>query len=335
MNQDKILSVVVPSYNIAKYIDRLMDSLIRGTGNQTGQVEILLVNDGSKDETSALARRYEEQFPGCVRLIDKENGGHGSAINRGIREASGAYIRALDGDDWVDPEAFSALIAFLASQDIPADMVICDYNTVNEKTGEIRRTSYGFLAADRLLKSAEVLDPKVMYPYHAVVYRTELLRECGLLLDEHSFYVDTEYVLFPVPSVQSFRHFPQPVYQYRIGGEDQSVSRASYIRNRKQLKRVLLHLCQFAEKEKNNMTPEAYRYITKSVSWVHYTLFEALRVMDDHRQAASELRGMDHSIFAVSKDIYRSARPVVKAARLLGYSRLGTGISDLRNRFLR
>ena len=335
MNQDKILSVVVPSYNIAKYIDRLMDSLIRGTGNQTGQVEILLVNDGSKDETSALARRYEEQFPGCVRLIDKENGGHGSAINRGIREASGAYIRALDGDDWVDPEAFSALIAFLASQDIPADMVICDYNTVNEKTGEIRRTSYGFLAADRLLKPAEVLDPKVMYPYHAVVYRTELLRECGLLLDEHSFYVDTEYVLFPVPSVQSFRHFPQPVYQYRIGGEDQSVSRASYIRNRKQLKRVLLHLCQFAEKEKNNMTPEAYRYITKSVSWVHYTLFEALRVMDDHRQAASELRGMDHSIFAVSKDIYRSARPVVKAARLLGYSRLGTGISDLRNRFLR
>ena len=335
MNQDKILSVVVPSYNIAKYIDRLMDSLIRGTGNQTGQVEILLVNDGSKDETSALARRYEEQFPGCVRLIDKENGGHGSAINRGIREASGAYIRALDGDDWVDPEAFSALIAFLASQDIPADMVICDYNTVNEKTGEIRRTSYGFLAADRLLKPAEVLDPKVMYPYHAVVYRTELLRECGLLLDEHSFYVDTEYVLFPVPSVQSFRHFPQPVYQYRIGGEDQSVSRASYIRNRKQLKRVLLHLCQFAEKEKNNMTPEAYRYITKSVSWVHYTLFEALRVMDDHRQAASELRGMDHSIFAVSKDIYRSARPVVKAARLLGYSRLGTGISDLRNRFRR
>lgn len=335
MSQMKILSVVVPAYNIAKYIDRLMDSLIRGTGNQTDQVEILLVNDGSKDETPALARRYEEKFPGCVRLIDKENGGHGSTINRGIREASGAYIRALDGDDWVNPEAFSALVGFLASQDVPSDMIICDYNTVNEKTGEIRRISYETLPADRLLKPVEVLDPKVMYPYHSVVYRTELLRDCGLELDEHCFYVDTEYVLFPIPYVQSFRYFPQPVYQYRIGGEDQSVSRASYIRNRKQLKRVLLHLCQFAEKEKNNMSPEAYRYITNSVSWVHYTLFEALRIMDDHRQAAAELRGMDHSIFAVSKDMYRRARPVVKAARLLGYSRLGMGISDLRNRFLR
>ena len=333
--QEKILSVVVPSYNIERFIDRLMDSLIRGMGENADRVEILLVNDGSSDRTPALARGYEERYPGCVRLLDKENGGHGSTINLGIREASGVYVRALDGDDWVDPEAFAALLTFLAGQDVQADMIICDYNTVNEKTGEVRRTSYEALPADRLLKPAEVLDPKVMYPYHSVVYRTELLRECGLLLDEHCFYVDTEYVLFPIPSVQSFRHFPQPVYQYRIGGEDQSVSRASYLRNRKQLKRVLLHLCQFAEKEKEGMSPAAYRYILNAVSWVHYTLFEAVRGMEDHKKAAEELRGVDRGIFAVSKDAYRSARPVVKAARLLGYSRLGTGISDLRNRFLK
>ncbi len=335
MMQGKVLSVVVPSYNIERFIDRLMDSLIRGMGNRTDRVEILLVNDGSKDQTPVLARGYEERFPGCVRLLDKENGGHGSAINLGIREASGQYVRALDGDDWVDPEAFSAFLSFLETQDEPADMVICDYSTVNEKTGEVRRTSYENLPSGRILRPEEVLDPKVMYPYHAVVYRTELLRDCGLELDEHCFYVDTEYILFPIPEVRSFRHFPQPVYQYRIGGEDQSVSRASYIRNRKQLKRVLLHLCQFAEKEKDHMSPEAYRYVVNAVTWVHYTLFEALRVMEDHKQAAAELRGMDRSIFTVSKDIYRNARPVVKAARLLGYSRLGTGISDLRNRFLK
>lgn len=334
MIQGKVLSVVVPSYNIERFIDRLMDSLIRGIGNQKDRVEILLVNDGSKDQTPVLAHSYEERFPNCVRLLDKENGGHGSTINLGIREAAGKYVRALDGDDWADPEAFSALIAFLDSQDVPADMVICDYNTVNEKTGEVRRTSYGTLPADRLLKPAEVLETKVMYPYHSVVYRTELLRDCGLELDEHCFYVDTEYVLFPIPYVQSFRYFPQPVYQYRVGGEDQSVSRASYIKNRKQLKRVLLHLCQFAEKEKNSMSPEAYRYVLNAIAWIHYTLFEALRVMEDHKQAAMELRGMDHSIFAVSKDIYGNARPVVKVARLLRYSRLGMGISDLRNRIL-
>ena len=343
---EKTLSIVVPSYNIERFIDRLMDSLTApalcrpesGAGQAPmlrDDFEVLLVNDGSKDSTLQRAEEYSARFPENVRVINKGNGGHGSAVNAGILAASGQYVRALDGDDWVDSSALAALIEFLKGQKEPADAVICSYNTVNEKTGEVQRVTYSDLLTDRVLRPEEVLKKNVLYPYHSMIWRTKLLRDHEIMLDENCFYVDTEYILFPLPWARSFRYFPQPVYQYRIGGEDQSVSLVNYIRNRKQLKRVLLHLCQFSEEKKDEMTPEVRSYILNAVSWVHYTLFEALRKMEDHSKGAAELRGIDRSIFVISKDAYKSARPMVKAARLLGYSRVGTGISDLRNRFLK
>ena len=346
MPSEKVLSIVVPSYNIERFIDRLMESLtapaLRIKETDAGKVpvlqndyEILLVNDGSVDSTQRRAEVYAALYPDHVRVINKANGGHGSALNAGILAASGKYVRALDGDDWVDPAALSRLICMLKTQQDPVDAVICSYNTVNENTEEIQLVSYNDLQPDKVLLPEEVLSKKTMYPYHSMVWRTELLREHGILLDENCFYVDTEYILFPLPWVHSFRYFPEPVYQYRVGGEDQSVSRTSYLRNRSQLKRVILHLCQFFEEKKDMMTPAACSYILNSISWIHYTLFEALRKMEDHKQGRLELRGVDRSILAVSRDVYDSARPVVKAARLLGYSRIGTGISDLRNRFLR
>ena len=98
----KILSITIPSYNVEKYIDKCVQSML--VDSILDDIEILIVNDGSKDSTPEIAKGYVEKYPQTVRLIDKENGGHGSTINAGIREATGKYFKVVDGDDWLNTE---------------------------------------------------------------------------------------------------------------------------------------------------------------------------------------------------------------------------------------
>lgn len=113
----------IAAYNVEKYLDKLLKTIICVPNNE--MVEVLVVNDGSKDSTAQIAKEYEKNYAGVVRLIDKENGGHGSTINRGIKEAKGKYFKAIDGDDWVDSEALEKLLNDLTQ--IDSDLVLMDY----------------------------------------------------------------------------------------------------------------------------------------------------------------------------------------------------------------
>ena len=227
----KLLSIAVPCYNSQDYMRNCVDSLLKG-----GElVEILIVNDGSKDDTAKIADEYAEKYPTIVRVIHQENGGHGEAVNTGIRNATGFYFKVVDSDDWVNEEAFEAILKKL--QELIAgpqtlDMMISNF--VYEKQGVKRKKIMRYrkyLPQNRIFTWDEVSNmPVGNILMHSVIYRTELLRECGLELPKHTFYVDNLLVYQPLMSVKTMYYMDENFYRYFIGREDQSVHEDVMIR---------------------------------------------------------------------------------------------------------
>ena len=194
------------------------------------EVEILIVDDGSKDATYEIGKELEEQYPTIVRVIHQENGGHGSAVNTGLREATGIYFKVVDSDDWVKEEGLLQVLELLKSMvkdGVNLDMLICNY--VYEKVGEKRKKVIHYrttLPQNQLFTWDDVSHFKLgkYILMHSVIYRTKLLRDCGLKLPEHTFYVDNIYVYQPLPYVKTMYYMDLNLYRYFIGREDQSVN---------------------------------------------------------------------------------------------------------------
>ncbi len=192
-------------------------------------VEILIIDDGSKDSTPDIADWYERKYPGIVRAIHQENGGHGGAVNTGIANATGLYFKVVDSDDWVDPEAYQKILEKLrelSGGERVLDMMISNY--VYEKVGAKRKKvmHYSNLPKNKIFTWGEAgRFRKGQYILmHSVIYRTKLLHECGLKLPEHTFYVDNIYVYKPLPSVHNLYYMDVDFYRYYIGRSDQSVN---------------------------------------------------------------------------------------------------------------
>lgn len=222
----KLLSFTVPCYNSAAYMEKCIESLLAGGED----VEILIVDDGSTDDTAEIADRYQEQYPTIVKAIHKVNGGHGSAVNTGIEYASGLYFKVVDSDDWVKEEAYLEILKILrnlAGGEKVLDMLISNF--VYEKTGENRHKVMRYkhtLPQNELFTWDDIKHfRKGQYILmHSVIFRTKLLRECGLKLPEHTFYVDNLYVFEPLIYVRNMYYLDVNFYRYYIGRADQSVN---------------------------------------------------------------------------------------------------------------
>ena len=222
----KLLSIVIPCYNSAAYMRKCIDSLLPGGED----VEIIIVNDGSTDNTPDIAEEYRERFPGIVRVVNKENGGHGSAVNAGIEHARGLYFKVVDSDDWVSQSAYAQILdklGELLQSGNSIDMMISNF--VYEKEGEKRRKVMKYhhaLPRDEIFTWKDVRHFRVgqYILMHSVIYRTNLLRDCGLRLPEHTFYVDNIFVFNPLPYVRTMYYMDVNFYRYFIGREDQSVN---------------------------------------------------------------------------------------------------------------
>lgn len=222
----KLLTVAIPCYNSAEYMSHAIDTLLSGGEN----MEILIVNDGSKDDTAQIANEYAKQYPSIVRAIHQENGGHGSAVNTGIKNAEGLYFKVVDSDDWVDEEALTRVLDVLTEMvenSIKLDMMICNY--VYEKVSLNKKKVISYQSAmpeDKLFtwdKTGHFKNSQNIL-MHSVIYRTKLLRKCGLELPKHTFYVDNIFVYQPLPSVKTMYYLNVDFYHYFIGREDQSVN---------------------------------------------------------------------------------------------------------------
>ena len=222
----KLLSFAVPCYNSEAYMEKCIESLLAGGE----EVEILIIDDGSKDRTAEIADGYAEKYPTIVKAIHKENGGHGSAVNTGIANATGLYFKVVDSDDWVKEEVYRQILAKLhelTGGETTLDMLISNF--VYEKAGEKRRKVMRYrhaLPVDQMFTWDDVHHfHKGQYILmHSVIFRTKLLRECGIQLPEHTFYVDNIYVFEPLPFVRNMYYMDVNLYRYFIGRADQSVN---------------------------------------------------------------------------------------------------------------
>lgn len=227
----KLLSIAIPSYNSQDYLHHAVETLLSGGDD----VEILIVDDGSKDRTAEIADEFERRNPGIVRAIHKENGGHGDAVMTGLANATGRYFKVVDSDDWVDEESFKRVLARLKAmteKDESVDMLICNY--VYDKMGVKHKHVMQYrssLPIDRVFGWDEVNMGLGHYLLmHSVIYRTALLNKCGLNLPKHTFYVDELYVYQPLPMVKKMYYMDEDLYHYFIGREDQSVQENVMIR---------------------------------------------------------------------------------------------------------
>ena len=223
----KLLSVAIPCYNSADYMEHCIQSLLAGGE----EVEILIVDDGSaKDNTAKIADSYAENYPSIVRAIHQENAGHGGAVNTGLANASGVYFKVVDSDDWVDEDAYLRLLDVMRdsiNEGWELDMLLSNY--VYDKQGVTNKMVMQYrrlLPAGRLFTWDEIHKfPIGKYILmHSVIYRTQLLRDCGLQLPKHTFYVDNIFVFQPFPYVKNMYYLNVDFYHYFIGREDQSVN---------------------------------------------------------------------------------------------------------------
>lgn len=222
----KDITYAVPCYNSENYMRKCIESLLPAGK----RAEIIIVDDGSKDNTGAIADEYAAAYPDIVKVIHQENRGHGGAINHALEEATGRYFKVVDSDDWFAPKAFekfnAGLDKFNALNRYP-DMVIVNY--VYDKVGVERKRMMRYdncLPVDEFF-GWDRFGRTNLHQYllmHAVVYKTEILRESGVKLPEHMFYVDNVFVFIPMPLVKEMYYMNIDLYRYFIGREDQSVN---------------------------------------------------------------------------------------------------------------
>ena len=222
----KYISFAIPCYNSQDYMAHAIESILQGGED----VEIIIVNDGSKDDTLKLAREYEGKYPDIVRVVDKENGGHGDAVTAGLTHASGSYFKVVDSDDWVDEESLHKILALLRrfqDEGEEIDMLVSNY--VYEKVGVEHKKCIHYrnvLPQDEIFHWQDIghfrIDQYILM--HSVIYRTDLLKLIQLRLPKHTFYVDNIYVYYPLPHVRKMYYLDVNFYRYYIGREDQSVN---------------------------------------------------------------------------------------------------------------
>lgn len=237
----KLLTVAIPCYNSQAYMAHAIESVLPAGDD----VEILVVNDGSnKDDTAGVAEDFARRYPNIVCAINKENGGHGDAVMTGIRNATGAYFKVLDSDDWFDTEAFirvlNRLRALTASGE-SVDLMLSNY--VYDKVGVKHKYVVRYTPA---LPENKIFGWQDTHRFrlgqyiqmHSIIYRTQMLRDCGLELPKHTFYVDELYAYIPLTHVERMMYLNENVYHYFIGREDQSVQEDIMIRRIDQALRV-------------------------------------------------------------------------------------------------
>ena len=254
-------------------------------------IEIIVVDDGSaKDNTLEKAREWEEKYPDIIRAIHQENGGHGAGVMTGIRNARGLYYKVVDSDDWLDNDANKEMLAKLREYvDDPLDLLIANYVYEHSVDNTQKVMHYrGILPRDKVFRWEECghfgLSKYILM--HSVVYRTQVLRDCGLELPHHTFYVDNIFVYVPLPSCKRMYYLDVDLYRYFIGREDQSVNEATMIKRIDQQLRVTRIMIDAFHLEEDVPSVKLRHYMTNSLSMMMTvcTVFSVLSNREDKEE---------------------------------------------------
>ena len=291
----KLISFVIPSYNSENYLHQAVDSLLDG-----GQdIEIIIVNDGSKDKTLLIAKKYQKKYPQIIRVVDKENGGHGSAINAGLAVAKGLFFKVIDSDDWVDQKSLKLLLDQIkkhhqANQQVDLYITNFVYEHVEDQTRYERDYSSNF-PADTIFEWNQ-LRRKFRYSktllMHALIYRTQILTDMKLRLPEHTFYVDNIVAYLPLPFVKKLYYIKLPFYRYFIGRSDQSVTLKNITARYQQQHRVFKAMSDAYSYHFLNQLPKKLRNYMKHDIVAMMIITQMFTVADDSRERRNDLKNL-------------------------------------------
>ncbi len=228
----KYITFTVPCYNSAAYMHKCIDSLLT-IGRDA---EIIIVDDGSSDNTGIIADGYAEKYPNIVRVIHKENGGHGSGVNAGLEAAKGLYFKVVDSDDWLNEKSLKKLLNTIKlhyAAGMNADLYFSNYVYEHVEDNTSYSVDYKNVFPQKKFftwKDTGSFRPSQYITMHAMLYKTEILRKSGLKLPLHTFYVDNIFIFHPLPYVETMFYLNTDLYRYFIGRSDQSVNQEIIIK---------------------------------------------------------------------------------------------------------
>lgn len=302
----KVLTFLVPCYNVEQCVSRCIDSML--IDNIINDIEILLINDGSKDETSKLLHSYESKYPDTIRVIDKENGGWGTAINLGIREAKGKYVKEVDADDWVSTENLPAYIASLKAHDI--DYIATDYTEYFKVDDHYEHHGYQQEIYNKTMSLNDFWEKNPTawdFPIHAITYRTQMLQEFGLKVGDR-YYGDIEYNLYPLPHVKTICVLPLNVTVYFRGSDEQSTSTAGYAKHYRDYAAMSQRITSFFLSMPNSLHPKLRAFIEDTVRGTlvrSYHLMMSPLYAGKAEGAKEELKKHDRWLKKTSRELYK------------------------------
>ena len=300
--QVKILSIIVPSYNMEAYLPKCLRGLVIDDKELLGKLDVIVVNDGSKDRTSEIAHSFETKYPGVFRVIDKTNGHYGSCINAALPVAEGEYVKILDADDSVDTQGFKRLLEIICEElgkgDEAADLVATDYASVNPD-GEILFTSK-FGLDEGMTSLEEQKDGGARLTIHAICYRTRNLRRMGYRQSEGMPYTDTEWIIEPMITVKRIRYVPLTVTFYLIGRDGQTMDPKVLSRSFQSILTITRGIVSRYQEYNLMCEQSSLGYYKKQIVMMLRFCYEWGLLGYDGHKMTGDLRGFDDNIKSYS-----------------------------------
>ena len=240
------------------FLRRCLDSLVISDENMQ-RLEVLVVNDGSKDSSSQIAHEYEKKYPQTFRVIDKENGNYGSCVNRGLQESVGKYIKILDADDYFS-EDFDSYISILS--EISVDLIITDFMLIDSYESTVFNVVCS-LESNKCLYMKDVYMSEYLLnvEMHALTYLREILINMNYHQTEGISYTDQEWSFIPMSGVERIQYCPINLYRYYVGRPGQTIDVSVYYKNISQNFSVLRSTMEFFYKNMDNLEFEIKTYL--------------------------------------------------------------------------
>lgn len=309
----KYITFTVPSYNSAAYMRKCIESLLPAGED----AEIIIVNDGSKDETGKIADEYVEKYPTIVKAIHQENGGHGEGVNQGIRNATGLYFKVVDSDDWLDGDSLKKLmdtIKMLHAEENDVDLIFCNYVYEHVEDNKQYRMHYKNAFPRDKVFTWKTMKRFHIYQFlmmHSMVFRTQVLRDAKLELPKHTFYVDNIFMLQPLPYVKTMYYINEDLYRYFIGRADQSVNEEVMMRRLDQHIRVTDILIDgYDYRAVRKISRKMERYMTRHIG-ILIAATSVFLAIDGSEEALARRKKYWKDIYAKDKGLYRELRSTV------------------------
>ena len=322
---DKILSIIIPTYNAEAYLEKCLQSIMDMSATILPKCEVVVVNDGSPDNSIKIAEEFVSKYPDVCKLVNKENGGHGSAINEGIRHTSGRYFKVLDADDWVNTEETEKTIQELETE--MADAIIMGYTTYHIGTGAYEKYTVKVEDYNRVYHLSELMqmwrNVEWGMTFHGIMYKREFYQKLNYHLIEHVYYEDQEYATIPMCHAEKIRCMNTYMYVYRIGDVNQSVSDVNQVKRLPDAQKVIERMLQRG-KDCEQFSVGGKEYWSKKVTMLINSYYEIALLKKKHSEGRKDANNLERIVRLESKELAEKNKKKYYVFVILNY----LGVSD-------